>query len=154
VRWATSARPGEAIVARGPRGRTRLAEGAQRRLFVGDETAAPAIFAMAEAMGSDERGLALIEVDGPGETQPPASEADFEVRWVFRDGASPGPSPRLLERLIEIDPQPADAHAYLLGETSNVRALRHWLLGRGFAKDQITAEGYWRPGRIGGHDHV
>ena len=24
----------------------------------------------------------------------------------------------------------------------------------GMAKDQISAEGYWRPGRIGGHDHV
>ena len=29
--------------------------------------------------------------------------------------------------------------------------LRH---PRGFDKSQIWSEGYWRPGRIGGHDHI
>jgi hypothetical protein len=27
-------------------------------------------------------------------------------------------------------------------------------LDRGMSRDQIYAEGYWRPGRVGGHDHV
>ena len=31
---------------------------------------------------------------------------------------------------------------------------RHYLLASGFDKAQVTAEGYWRPGRVGGHDHV
>ena len=33
-------------------------------------------------------------------------------------------------------------------------SLRQGLLARGFDKRQITAEGYWRPGRQGGHDHI
>ncbi len=33
-------------------------------------------------------------------------------------------------------------------------AQRHHLIGRGFTRDRISSEGYWRPGRIGGHDHV
>ena len=47
-----------------------------------------------------------------------------------------------------------NGHAYVIGETSNVRAVRHRLLERGLKREQISAEGYWRPGRIGGHDHV
>jgi NADPH-dependent ferric siderophore reductase len=43
---------------------------------------------------------------------------------------------------------------YLLGETATVRHLRHGLLRRGMRKDQIFGEGYWRPGRKGGHDHL
>jgi hypothetical protein len=35
-----------------------------------------------------------------------------------------------------------------------VRAQRQGLLARGLTKDRIAAEGYWRPGRVGGHDHV
>ena len=30
----------------------------------------------------------------------------------------------------------------------------HGLIARGLTRDQIYSEGYWRPGRIGGHDHV
>ena len=45
-------------------------------------------------------------------------------------------------------------HAIIIGETSNVRAQRQHLLAQGLGKDQIYAEGYWRPGRIGGHDHI
>jgi hypothetical protein len=27
-------------------------------------------------------------------------------------------------------------------------------LAHGMTREQIYAEGYWRPGRVGGHDHV
>jgi NADPH-dependent ferric siderophore reductase len=45
-------------------------------------------------------------------------------------------------------------HAILIGETSNVRKQRQNLISRGLTREQIASEGYWRPGRIGGHDHV
>ena len=42
------------------------------------------------------------------------------------------------------------------GESSlpNARTMRRELIARGFPKQLISAEGYWRPGRVGGHDHV
>jgi NADPH-dependent ferric siderophore reductase len=151
-RWALGAGPGETIPAEGPRGRTRITEGADWRLFVGDETALPAISAMAESLPAGARAAALIEVDGPADVQPLTSPAEVAVEWLFRRGAPAGPI--LLDRLSALAPRPRGAHAYVLGETSNVRAQRHYLLSRGFERDQITAEGYWRPGRVGGHDHV
>ena len=47
-----------------------------------------------------------------------------------------------------------EGFAILISETSKVRAQRQHLLARGMPKDRIAAEGYWRPGRQGGHDHV
>ena len=67
---------------------------------------------------------------------------------IVRHGQG-GPGERWAERA-----RPGHGHAYLLAETATVRIIRHGLLARGLAKDQITAEGYWRPGRQGGHDHI
>ena len=153
-RWALGALAGETVQAEGPRGRTRIHEGADWRLFSGDETALPAISAMVESLPAGARAAVLIEVDGPADVQPIASSADVAVEWLFRRGAPAGPSTILLDRLRMLAPRPGGAHAYVLGETSNVRAQRHYLLSRGFERGQITAEGYWRPGRVGGHDHV
>jgi NADPH-dependent ferric siderophore reductase len=154
VRWAKSARNGDAITANGPRGRTTLAPDARRHLFVGDETCIPAIMAMIEALPPVAAAQALIEVDNIDEVQSPASVCELDMKWIFRCGAPAGPSALLLNALEELRPGPAQTHAYVIGETSNVRACRHLLLERGFDKSQIAAEGYWRPGRAGGHDHV
>jgi len=154
VRWARQAAPGQAIEAQGPRGRTRIAEDVDRHLFLGDETCIPGIFAMAEALPPHARARALIEVDGPAEQQALSAQADVHIEWLFRNGGLPGPGTLLLDRLAELTPSPENTHAYVIGETSNVRAQRHHLLASGFDKARITAEGYWRPGRIGGHDHV
>ncbi len=154
VRWARQTRPGEAIEAQGPRGRTRLAEDVDRHLFLGDETCIPAIFAMAEALPPHAEARALIEVADPAEQQALSARADVRIEWLSRNGARPGPSTLLLDRLTQLSPSSENTHAYVIGETSNVRAQRHHLLAIGFNKSRITAEGYWRPGRIGGHDHV
>ncbi|MEI9888448.1 MAG: SIP domain-containing protein [Rhizomicrobium sp.] len=66
----------------------------------------------------------------------------------------PGPS-RILHDAVEAFAfPPGHGHAYIIGETSNVRAIRQRLIARGLGKDRTSAEGYWRPGRIGGHDHA
>src|ERR1022692_4246143 len=49
-RWVRAARPGDTIEGIGPRGKITTAEGADWHLFVGDEAALPAIFAMAESL--------------------------------------------------------------------------------------------------------
>ncbi|HXQ09710.1 MAG TPA: siderophore-interacting protein [Caulobacteraceae bacterium] len=154
VRWARQAKAGEAIEARGPRGRTRIAEDVDRHLFLGDETGIPGIFAMAEALPPGAQARALIEVANPAEQQSLSAQADVHIEWLNRNGERPGPSDLLLDRLAELAPSPENTHAYVIGETSNVRSQRHHLLAHGFDKARITAEGYWRPGRIGGHDHV
>ncbi|HEY2658363.1 MAG TPA: siderophore-interacting protein [Caulobacteraceae bacterium] len=154
ARWLEALRPGDRIDALGPRGRTRLAGDVESHLFLGDETCIPAIFAMAETVPRGASATALIEVEDETDMQPLDTPANVTVEWHYRRGAAPADSSLVLDRLQALSPDPYSTHAYVIGETSQVRSLRHDLLARGFDKARITAEGYWRPGRIGGHDHV
>jgi len=151
--WARSVRTGDRIEAMGPRGRVVLNPEAEWHLFAGDETCIPGIFGMLEILPVDARAWAFIEIPDGGEKQNVRTDAALHLEWIER-GAPAGPSSLMLERLRAFALPPGRGHAYIIGETSNVRAQRHDLLARGMTKEQIAAEGYWRPGRIGGHDHI
>lgn len=152
--WARSAIAGSTILAAGPRGRTVFAADADWHLFCADETGLPAVAHLLEAMPAGAPAFAWIEIGGARDRLIFSTQAVLALEWVHRDGLRPGPSALLLDRLARFDLPPGRGHAYLIGETSNVRAQRHHLLARGLGRDQIASEGYWRPGRIGGHDHI
>jgi NADPH-dependent ferric siderophore reductase len=152
--WARSARIGEAIVAEGPRGRTTVSGAADWRLFTGDETALPGIAAMIESLPAGERAFAIVEVAGAEDEQPIETAAELDIRWLRRTGRAAAPSWALIEALEAFELPPGVGQACVIGETATVRAQRQGLIARGLAKTQIAAEGYWRPGRVGGHDHI
>lgn len=151
--WVTNAKAGDELIAVGPRGHTYLRD-ADWHLFVGDETCLPGIFAMLEELSSRTKAYAFIEIGSDEDRVPFAAGENVRLEWLSRDGAAAGPSKLMFNRLEQFVFPEGQGHAYVIGETSNVRAIRHRLLERGLAKDQIAAEGYWRPGRVGGHDHV
>jgi NADPH-dependent ferric siderophore reductase len=153
--WARHAKPGDEIDALGPRGHVWLHQEADWHLFVGDETALPAIAAMLEGLKPGDSATAIVEVEDKADEQPLASRAEARITWLHRNGPARPGSIALIDALVAV-PIPSDrkVHAYLAGETSTVRAQRQGLVARGLAKDRISAEGYWRPGRVGGHDHV
>ncbi len=153
-RWARAARLGDLFAAVGPRGHVRLNPMATEHLMVADETGLPAVLSMLEGLPSGHRALALVEIAGDAERQPVPEREDIDLRWLVRpDGAAPGRATMQALRHLSCAPGP-DHHAYLAGETDAVRTQRRHLLMLGFTKEAISAEGYWRPGRIGGHDHV
>ena len=155
TRWALGSLPGDTVEAFGPRGRNVLNPGADWRLFVGDETAIPAFLGMIEALPAGARARAIIEVQSDADRQEVQTAADADIQWLSRGGARATPSSApLIAAIADFEPPAGVGHVYLLGETSTVRAQRQALVGRGFAKDRIFAEGYWRPDRVGGHDHV
>jgi len=154
VRWALEVRLGQTIDIRGPRGRIALAAGADWHLFSGDETALPAIFSMVEALGAGAAAYVFLEIGDAQDQQALTTRADARLTYLSRNGSHPGPSRILPDAIERFVLPPGRGHAIIIGETSNVREQRHNLLARGMGKDQIYSEGYWRPGRIGGHDHV
>jgi NADPH-dependent ferric siderophore reductase len=154
ARWAQYCELGDEIDAHGPRGRIPSGGDADWRLFVGDETALPAICALAEALPPHARATAIVEVWDKAERQVPTCQANLDIEWFHRAGPARATSSLLIERLSLFAPPPGRGQAYVLGETSTVRAIRQGLIARGLPREQIYAEGYWRPGRIGGHDHV
>jgi NADPH-dependent ferric siderophore reductase len=152
--WAKDAAIGDEITAEGPRGRTSVRGHADWRLFTGDETALPGIAAMIESLPAGEHAIAFIEVAGPEEEQPIETAAGLDLTWLHRNGPPRAPSLGLMQALTTFQLPPGVGQACVIGETSTVRAQRQGLIARCLAKEQIAAEGYWRPGRVGGHDHI
>ena len=152
--WARQAKPGDTIEAKGPRGGTVLRPDADWHLLTGDETCIPAIAHILEMMPADAKAFVFIEVDDRKGEINLQTQADAVIRWVHRNGTPPGPSELMNGVVRDFVLPPGKGHAYVIGETGNVRRQRHTLIARGLTRDQISSEGYWRPGRIGGHDHV
>ncbi len=155
ARWAITAKPGDEVLTFGPRGRNVIHPGADWRLFVGDESTLPPIFAMLETLPAGSKAHAFLEVQSDEDRQPLQTAGDVELTWLSRNGAPAGPSsPRLIGAIAGFQLPAGVGHAYVLGETSTIRRQRHELIAKGLPKDQIFGEGYWRPGRVGGHDHL
>lgn len=147
--WGASARPGDEIGFQGPRGKLEL-RSAPWHLLVGDESALPAIAAICDALPPDERAVAVIEVESAADE---LSVSDADVRWVHRAGADPGTPDLLVPAVCKIAWPDGAGHAYLMGETRSMVALRALLEQRGFAHEAIFVKGYWniaRPDRVAG----
>ncbi|PZS31814.1 MAG: siderophore-interacting protein [Pseudonocardiales bacterium] len=148
--WGATAVRGDTVEFQGPRGKLELSC-ADWHLLAGDESALPAIAAVCEALPATEAAIAFVEVgDGSDELPLPAAT---QVHWVHRDGADIG-TPALLGAAIAAPPiPPGRGHAYLMGETRSMVALRALLEARGVAHEAIFVKGYWnigRPDRIEG----
>lgn len=141
ARWGAEARPGDAVEYQGPRGKLEL-RSAPSHLLVGDESALPAIAAIAEALPAPERALAVIEVQDADDELPVAAE----TRWVHRGGAPAGAADRLIAAVGDL--AIADrTRAYLMGESRAMVALRTVLEQRGIDHDAVFVKGYWNVGR-------
>lgn len=148
--WGATAQPGDSVEFQGPRGKLELTS-ADWHLLAGDESALPAIAAVCEALPPDQPVLAFIEVGDVTDELPLPSSA--QLRWVHRLGADIA-TPTLLRAAIDAVPSPPGrAHAYLMGETRSMVALRAVLEARGVDHEAIFVKGYWnigRPDRIEG----
>jgi NADPH-dependent ferric siderophore reductase len=135
--WAESAGPGDRIEAIGPRGTILIDTGADHHLFVGDESAVPATFAMLEALPATASATIILEVETPASERPlPAAATTTLVRWVGL-GAVPA-------AIAAIDLPAGAHHAYVNGEASMVRAARQALTDAGLSAEAISTKAYWR----------
>jgi len=142
-RWAATARVGEQVRFVGPRGKMRLRP-ADWSLFVGDESALPAIAALTEALGPQANTYVLAEI-GADSDRVPVTAA--HLTWVTRRGAAPG-TPGPLTAALTAWHRPAGAgQAYLLGESRVMASLRDHLVRREVAPDGIFVKGYWNTDR-------
>ncbi|SDI89546.1 NADPH-dependent ferric siderophore reductase, contains FAD-binding and SIP domains [Frankineae bacterium MT45] len=152
--WAADAKPGDPITFFGPRGRLKLTD-ADWNLFVGDESSLPAITALVEALdgtgpsGQPRRATAFIEVNHADDELPIRARDDVELnlRWIHR-GLLPAGTPTALAPQLDAFVSDGAAatgvgHAYLLGESRTVVALRAHLAPLQLATEQIFTKGYW-----------
>src|SRR5262245_26156000 len=146
-RWVRAARPGDKIEGIGPRGKITTSPEADWHLFLGDESAMPAIFAMTESLPGDAEATLIIEIPGPDDEQELLAPARTRLSWLHRLGRQAGDPAMLAAEAGDVELPPGNGHAYLFGEASVVLRLREILTGRGLRQDQISPKAYWGRGR-------
>ncbi|WP_104117779.1 siderophore-interacting protein [Arthrobacter sp. B1805] len=146
--WAARAVPGDALVLMGPSGKWSPDQDADWHLFVGDDSALPAIAAGIEALHPAAVGHAYIEVDSAAEIIPLAAPAGLELHWLQRDGRAAGTT-TLLADAVAAGPWPEGrVDAFVHGERGAMKALRDVLFKhKGLARSQVSLSGYWAYGR-------
>lgn len=154
--WASSAVAGQQLSFFGPAGAYAPRADAEWHLLAADETGLPALAAALRAMPGDARGVAVIEVAGPGEEVPIAAPAGIDVQWVHR-GATADVAPAdvvggdapLVTAVRAIDWRPGPVQVFVHGEAETVmHHLRPYLRReRGVPAEWASISGYWRRGR-------
>ncbi len=146
-RWVRSARPGDRVEGIGPRGKISPSSEADWHLFMGDESAMPAILAMTESLPGDSEATIVLEIPDPEDEQEVAAAVRTRVSWLHRLGGQAGDPAALSAEAAEVELPPGSGHAYLLGEAKVVLRLREILANRGLAEDQMSPKAYWGRGR-------
>jgi NADPH-dependent ferric siderophore reductase len=146
-RWVRSARPGDRVEGIGPRGKITASPTADWHLFMGDDSAMSAIFAMTESVPGDSVATLVLEVPEAADEQELLVPARTRVSWLHRLRRPAGDPAALAAEAQEIELPPGDGHAYLLGEARVVLRLREILAARGLSEAQMSPKAYWGRGR-------
>ncbi len=147
--WAAAARPGDEVRLLGPGGAYAPADEVATHLYVGDESALPAIAVSLERLPAGHRALVVAEVEDAAEEVPLPSAADVDVHWVHRSTSADAPGVELAAIVAEATtPLPeAGLDAFVHGEAGFVRDVRRHLRTQGLPLTRLSASGYWRRGR-------
>ncbi|WP_404286719.1 SIP domain-containing protein [Glutamicibacter arilaitensis] len=149
--------------------------GASRVVLAGDETAAPAICAILEALPSNVTGHALIEVPETTDILGASTRSGVSVQWLTRGTNEHGTLLSAAVRDVvaipaagavhtDADPEDIDVdaqilwetgaaesapfYAWIAGEAGMVKELRRYLVREaGIDRKQVAFMGYWRRGK-------
>ncbi|MFF4171460.1 siderophore-interacting protein [Streptomyces sp. NPDC001744] len=144
--WAARARVGETVRFLGPGGGYAPDAAADWHLFVGDESALPAVAASLERLPSGARAHVFLEVADAAEEQKLTAGPGVGVTWLHRGDRPVGEA--LVDAVRALDFPAGDVHAFVHGEAGFVKELRRDLrLDRGVARERLSISGYWRLGK-------
>lgn len=152
--WAAKAAPGQQLAVGGPRGSFVVPDDFDWYLFIGDETALPAIGRRLEELRGGVRAIVVAAVTGAEEEQSFASRAAVNTIWVRRPlSQAEDPAP-LLDAVRGLTlPDTGDGYAWAAGESQTAKLLRRHLIDeRGFDKAWVKAAGYWKRGAASIHE--
>lgn len=152
--WAVQAKAGQQLAVGGPRGSFVVPDDFDWYLFVGDETALPAIGRRLEELRPGVRAIVVAAVTGPEEQQQFQSRAEVQTIWVHRPlSQATDPAP-LLDAVRTLTlPSSGDGYAWAAGESQTAKLLRrHFIDERSLDKAFVKAAGYWKRGAVSIHE--
>ncbi len=142
--WAQRAEPGDRLQFMGPGGSYRPSTDVDWHLFVGDESAFPAIAASVESLPAGAIAKVFVVVDGPENELDIESSADVEVTWLHRNSSAVDED--LLPLAVASAEFPKGTFdVFVHGEASETRAVRkHLIAERGVDPSTASISPYWR----------
>ncbi len=152
--WAVQAKAGQQLAVGGPRGSFVVPDDFDWYLFVGDETALPAIGRRLEELRGGARAIVVAAITGPAEKQSFTSRAEVETTWVQRPlSRAEDPAPLLdAVRALKL-PTTGDGYAWAAGKSQTAKLLRRHLIDEcGLDKAFVKAAGYWKRGAVSIHE--
>ena len=142
--WAAAARPGTVLVFEGPGGGYRPDPTADWHLFVGDESALPAIAASLEVVPTGALAVVRLVCDGPEHEIELPCPGELDVTWSHRSGTASDVS-LLADAVRELPFPRGRVDAFVHGEAEEIREIRRHLLGeRGLERRDMSCSPYWR----------
>ncbi len=142
--WAERAEIGETIPFAGPGGAWAPRPGAARHVFVGDESALPAVAAGVGNLSDDDVADVFLEVSGEDAHVALSVRESVHVHWVHRGEATPGTRRAEAVRAAGADAD-EDCEWFVHGVAEMVRELRRFLfVDAGAPRDKVSISGYWR----------
>lgn len=145
--WARTARPGSKLGIIGPtRNDTPKALAYHPgdhdwHLFIGDDTAVPAIASILETLSPHSHSHIFLQVPHPGDVRNLTCPGTTHVTWTIGTGLLP------TVRAAEL-PDSGRPYAWVAGEATLVRSMRQHLLDeRGWDRKTHYFGGYWKSGQ-------
>ncbi len=150
--FARSARPGDRFQISGiSRPGYEPSEGSRWTVLIADQSALPAVAAIAESLPAGYRALALVEVPAAAEQLELSSAAELELRWLTEEGA---PCAQLVAAARALELPQGAGEVWVGAEADAMRAIRRDLLhDRGLHPRSIRTRAYWRNGAVNYTDH-
>lgn len=152
--FGATAEPGMVLGMTGPGGGNLKA--AANYLFLGDETALPAISRLLEELPSGATAKAFIEIADDGERQDLTLRPGVELFWLSRRDRPAGASTLLADALFALGPDAgggSDTYVWAGCEFSAARAIRdHLKRVVELPKGRSLVTSYWRRGQAGEFD--
>jgi NADPH-dependent ferric siderophore reductase len=143
--FARLAQPGTVVGMLGPSGD--LPPPADFYLFLGDETALPAIRRALQMLPAGAMACVRIEVADEAEEQPLFSTATLDLAWLHRNGAAAGTTNLLIEAARAVAWPEGRHYAWAGCEYAAFKALRAFLRGeRKLGREAHLVTAYWRRG--------
>jgi NADPH-dependent ferric siderophore reductase len=149
--WATRVAVGAQLILVGPSPAYQPDPAIGAHVFVGDETALPAIGSMLAHLPPTATATVLLEVADAAEEQPLPSPARTSVTWLHRAGRPAGTPDLLLAGLRAVGPLGGgDVAVWAAGERTVMHAVRAHLLDEsGLDRRRVRTTMYWRRGQAG-----
>jgi NADPH-dependent ferric siderophore reductase len=142
--WAVAAKPGDTLNIGGPRGSVVIPDAFDWRLFIGDETALPAIGRQLEEARPGAAIITVACVDQAEDIQAIDTAAAWTPLWLCRDAVGADDLANVRQALGRVFPRGGAGFVWIAGEAQFAKALRAHVHGDlGHPLEWIKASGYW-----------